>query len=51
VNGVFKLDQRINDGERAANDVLNYLGKKSENILLKSMLVFTKPSISHGAAS
>ena len=27
VNGVFELDQRIRDGARAANEVLNYLGK------------------------
>jgi len=27
VNGVFELDQRMHDGARAANDVLNYLGK------------------------
>ena len=27
VNGVFELDQRMRDGARAANDVLNYLGK------------------------
>jgi sarcosine oxidase subunit alpha len=30
VNGIFELDQRIRDGERAASDVLNYLGKASE---------------------
>ncbi|MEQ1599480.1 MAG: FAD-dependent oxidoreductase [Methylotenera sp.] len=30
VNGIFELDQRIRDGARAANDVLNYLGKTSE---------------------
>jgi sarcosine oxidase, subunit alpha len=29
VNGIFELDQRMRDGERAANDVLNYLGKTS----------------------
>ncbi len=29
VNGVFELDQRMRDGERAANDVLHYLGKAS----------------------
>ncbi len=29
VNGIFELDQRMRDGERAANDVLNYLGKSS----------------------
>ena len=29
VNGVFELDQRMRDGERAANEVLHYLGKAS----------------------
>ena len=29
VNGVFELDQRLRDGERAANDVLRYLGHKA----------------------
>ena len=32
VNGIFELEQRLRDGERAANDVLNYLGKASANI-------------------
>jgi sarcosine oxidase, subunit alpha len=29
VNGIFELDQRMRDGERAANDVLNYLGEST----------------------
>jgi sarcosine oxidase, subunit alpha len=29
VNGVFELDQRLRDGERAANEVLHYLGNVS----------------------
>ena len=32
VNGVFELDQRMRDGLRAANDVLNYLGKSTAKI-------------------
>lgn len=32
VNGVFELDQRIRDGVRAANEVLNYLGKTTAKI-------------------
>ena len=32
VNGVFELDQRMRDGVRAANDVLNYLGKSTAKI-------------------
>jgi sarcosine oxidase, subunit alpha len=32
VNGVFELDQRMRDGERAANEALKYLGKASVNI-------------------
>ncbi len=31
VNGIFELDQRMRDGERAANDALNYLGKLAVN--------------------
>ena len=32
VNGIFELDQRLRDGERAANEVLSYLGKESSKI-------------------
>ncbi len=32
VNGVFELDQRMRDGVRAANDVLNYLGKSTAKV-------------------
>lgn len=35
VNGVFKLVQRIKDGEHAANDVLHFLGKASEKIVVE----------------
>ena len=31
VNGVFELDQRMRDGERAADDVLRYLGHQVPN--------------------
>ena len=31
VNGIFELEQRLRDGERAANDVLHYLGRKAPN--------------------
>ena len=30
VNGIFELEQRLRDGERAANDVLNYLGRQTQ---------------------
>ncbi len=32
VNGVFELEQRIADGQRAANEVISYLGKSAETI-------------------
>ena len=35
VNGIFELDQRMRDGERAANDVLSYLDKASANIVVE----------------
>lgn len=35
VNGNFDLTQRIKDGERAANEVLNYLGKPSEKVMVE----------------
>ena len=31
VNGIFELNQRLRDGERAANDVLRYLAHKAPN--------------------
>ena len=31
VNGIFELNQRLRDGERAANDVLRYLGREAPN--------------------
>ncbi len=44
VNGVFKLVQRIKDGEHAANDVLNFLGKASKKIVVEK---HTEASPSH----
>jgi sarcosine oxidase, subunit alpha len=32
VNGIFELNQRIKDGERAANEALHFLGKNSINV-------------------
>ena len=39
VNGVFDLDQRARDGERAANDVLQYLGRPSKKETAESNAV------------
>lgn len=36
VNGVYTLDQRLNDGARAAAEALNYLGKKAKNITVEA---------------
>ena len=36
VNGVYALEQRVNDGARAANEALNFLGKKSSKIAVEA---------------
>ncbi len=44
VNGVFDLAQRMRDGERAANEVLDYLSKPSEKVMVEK---HAGPSPSH----
>lgn len=34
VNGIFKLEERVKDGMRAANEVLSFLGKPSEHVIV-----------------